>query len=233
MIRLVPLLLLAAPAGATPYDSLSGYLGKHELKTFARDVAHITSPGVTTTARTLPPWGLRLGMSFNFDTVPFVEDSIWAHASRTAVSLPVFRGALGLPRGFEAWVEGSGELQTTLLGGGLRWQVLRGPERSMTRPSALVYAGARTLAHRDFDGAQQTVGALVSVHVLLWEMALGAALDRTTVAAFGDRAEWSAARWGILARLDMLTFAQIHSGVEFMDGTWTTTLGLHLAFPLR
>ena len=117
--------LLSGPAKAGIADDFTKNLTKSAMEPFAADIGGLIGQTDFHTGRTVGFPGFDVGAAVNGQFAPSKGNTILETAAVKTFAVPMIQGTIGLPFGFEACVRGIGYSGNTLIGGGLRYSIMR------------------------------------------------------------------------------------------------------------
>ncbi|MDD4003778.1 MAG: hypothetical protein PHW69_01075 [Elusimicrobiaceae bacterium] len=117
--------VLAAPAKASIADDFRNNLTKDAMEPFAADFGGLIGLSDFHTGSAVGFPGFDVGVTVNGQFSPGKGDTILESASIKTFAVPMVQATIGLPFDFEACVRGVGYSGNTLIGGGLRYGVMK------------------------------------------------------------------------------------------------------------
>ena len=118
--------LAAAPLSASPFDDFKNQAAQGDLEPFARDFGGLIGATDFHSARLPGPGGFDVGVLGSIQFQPSGDNGALKKAGRDVFGLPLLRGEAGLPLGFSVFMRGLPIPRSTIVGGGLRYQIHKG-----------------------------------------------------------------------------------------------------------
>lgn len=222
--------LFTGSAQAAQFDDIKHFVRKDALKPFARDLGGMLGANVAHSGRSLGFPGFDVGVRFAGMLSVDDKDVILKGADAEQFGMPYIQAELGLPFKLDGFIRGFSYSGLTMVGGGLRYGLLRVVDLPLT-PQLTVGVMGDTLSFSQFSATHFGADLTLSVKALIVEPYLGVGFDRTKVeiksvgasqlafAADGDNAVGTASRVTLGLNLKPLPLFYVFGGYTLVDGS--------------
>lgn len=223
------LVLLAGSAQAAQFDDFKNFVRKDALKPFARDLGGMLGANVAHSGRSLGFPGFDVGGRFAGMLSVDDKDVILKGADAEQFGMPYIQAELGLPFKLDGFIRGFSYSGLSMVGGGLRYGLLRVVDLPLTPQLTLGVVGD-TLSFSQFSATHFGANVTLSVKALIVEPYLGVGFDRTRVeiksvaasqvglATDGDNSVGTASRVTLGLNLKPLPLFYVFAGYTLIDG---------------
>ncbi len=182
--------MACAASGTSWAGTFSGIFGgfvnnaaQNTIRPFALDLGGLLGADDQWDGRTLGFPGFDVGAIESFQDTPNSNDTILraAFGNHSFMGIPMVQAAVGLPFRFDAVAHGVSYDGMTVLGGGLRYGILRSGMIAKFIPNLGVSVFGDQASYGAFDATHYAFNADASFDLPIIEPFIGAGLDRTSV----------------------------------------------------
>ncbi len=174
----------AAPAAADQYGGFQQFSDRGSLKPFARDLGGILGSGTFHSGRNLGFTGWELGFRGAMQFSPEKNDLILRRNGVRGFGLPWVQVDVGVPLRFDVFVRGVSYEGLAVSGGGLRWGIVKDPEKPHPWTFHLLAAGvAHSFVHQHFSGVHAGINLAGSMKNNWLTLFAGPGFDWTRLVA--------------------------------------------------
>ncbi|MDO8803190.1 MAG: hypothetical protein Q7R35_02055 [Elusimicrobiota bacterium] len=188
ILTLCMLPLLATAVKADPFSPFTKFkaqiqaLGESKLKPFAADLGGILGANDFNSGRAIGFPGFEAGFAVTAQAKPSPENTILRNAKVKAFGLPMLHAGAALPViGADVMVRGFSYSGFSIIGGGLRYPVMKSGTLTMFIPDVSVSAYYDVIKYSYFKGTHMSLDAAASFNIPVVKPYVGVGLDRTTV----------------------------------------------------
>ncbi|MDE2236942.1 MAG: hypothetical protein KGK30_03545 [Elusimicrobia bacterium] len=237
-LALLSPLLLACSAHADLNGDFQSRARSELIKPFARDLG-----GLLGAASADPGWrlgfpGFSAGALGALQVRPDKDDLILRDSGVGAFGVPLLEAAIGLPKGLALVAHGISYSGASILGGGLRYNVLKAPVVGGLLPTLGVGLFGDRVHAGAFSGQHYALNAAVGWKLPLLAPFIDAGLDLTRVradaadaAGVSGQSAWAqGSRLGAGLELTPLPFLRLRAAYQLIHGIGGMTLGLLAVF---
>ncbi|MDD2806086.1 MAG: hypothetical protein PHV33_11065 [Elusimicrobiales bacterium] len=238
ILSLCLLPLLAAGAKADPFSDFKTYASEALLKPFAADLGGIIGANDFNSGRSLGFPGFEAGLAATVQAKPSVENRILRDADVNAFGVPLLHAGAALPLiGADVMVRGTGFSGFSIIGGGLRKDVLKSGTLTKFIPDVSVSAYYDVITYDYFKGSHLSLDASASFDIPVIKPYVGVGIDRTTLeiknvnaALNGVDATISKPRYTVGVRLSPLPLLYVYGAYNILHGQAAYSLGAGAKF---
>ncbi len=177
--------LLPARAGTFSgiFDGFANNAAQNTIRPFALDLGGLLGADDQWDGRSLGFPGFDVGAIESFQDTPNSNDTILraAFGNHPFMGIPMVQAAVGLPFRFDVVAHGMSYDGMTVLGGGLRYGILRSGTIMKFVPNLGVSVFGDQASYGAFDATHYAFNADASFDLPIIEPFIGAGLDRTSV----------------------------------------------------
>ncbi len=231
--------LLAASVRADVFKDFKNYATSSAyLKPFAADVGGLIGATDFHTGRTTGFPGFDVGVDASIQAKPDTSDTILRDAKVNAFGLPMVHVAVALPLvRADAMVRGVAYSGFSVIGGGLRYQLLKSGTLTKFIPDVSVSAFYDVISQNYFKGSHISLDASASFDLPVIKPFAGVGVDRTRIEAkngvgipSGDYGTISKTRYTVGVRLTPLPLTYIYGAYSGLHGQSGYSVGAGLKF---
>ena len=183
ILSLCLLPLLAAGAKADPFEDFKTklqLLGESKLKPFAADLGGIIGANDFNSGRAIGFPGFEAGLAATVQSKPSVENRILRDAGVDTFGAAMLHAGAALPLiGADVMVRGVGYSGFSIIGGGLRYPLLKSGTVTKFIPDLSVSAYYDVITYDYFKGSHMSLDAAASFDIPVIKPYVGVGLDRT------------------------------------------------------
>lgn len=223
---------------ADPFDKFRSFLEGRFLDPLAKDLGSVMAGGSFHQGSALGVPGFDVGVHLPIKKAS--SENVLVSSAATNIALPWVQAEIGLPAKIDLIARaGGGVGGVTLIGGGIRYGIIKGKLPGM--PSVSVSALYSALNHDLFEANTISANAVISVKIPVITPYIGVGLDKTKVkpkdAAFSGvgasasrgiegKASGYRAEAGINLSLFPLTYITLGAGLTNGDAAYHAGLGI-------
>lgn len=235
---LAALLLLPSFAQAAPLDEFESRVRSEYIKPFALDLGGLLGATGFHNGRALGFPGFELGVVGAAQRRPDNDNRILRDAGVERFGLPLVHAAVGLPLKLDLVVHGVKARTLTVLGGGVRYGILKSGMLTKFMPNIGVSVFGDAVNHDDFNARH--IGANLGIG---WDLpivqpyaGIGAdwtrvAVETSRVAGVSGQSAWArGARWTVGADVTPFPFLKAKVALLMLHGIPGLELGLGAKF---
>jgi hypothetical protein len=184
LLTLCLLPLLAAAAKADVFGDFKKYATTDYLKPFAGDIGGLIGATDFNSGRAIGFPGFDVGIDGAIQAKPSANDGILRAAKVNAFGLPMAHAGVALPLlDADVMVRGVSYSGFSILGGGLRYQLLKSGTLTKFIPDVSVSAYYDAISQNFFKGSHMSFDAVASFDIPVIKPYAGVGLDRTKIEA--------------------------------------------------
>lgn len=238
ILSLCLLPLLAAGAKADPFADFKKYAADAYLKPFAQDLGGLIGANDFRSGRSLGFPGFEAGLAATVQAKPSPENTILKSADVKMFGVPMLHAGAALPLiGADVMVRGTGFSGFSVIGGGLRKQVLESGTLTKFIPDVSVAAYYDVINYDYFKGSHMSLDASASFDLPIVKPFIGAGIDRTklevqkvSAALNGTSATISKPRYTVGVRLSPMPLLYVYGAFSSLHGQHGYSLGAGAKF---
>jgi hypothetical protein len=241
ILSLCLLPLLAAAASADPFADFKAEIqaqGSALLKPFAEDLGGIIGANDFNSGRSLGFPGFEAGLAATVQAKPNADNRLLKDAGVDAFGVAMLHGGVALPLvGADVLVRATGYSGFSIIGGGLRYGVLKSGTLTKFIPDVSVAAYYDVISYDYFKGTHMSFDASASFDIPIIKPYVGVGLDRTSleiknvgVPLNGVEAKISKPRYTVGVRLSPLPLLYIYGAYNMLHGQAGYSLGAGAKF---
>ena len=233
---LLPLLSTGVKADA--FEDFKQYAADAYIKPFAADLGGLIGGTDFNSGRALGFPGIEAGLAASIQSKPSAENRILRDAKVDAFGLPMLHAGAALPFvGADVMVRGFSYSGFSVIGGGLRYPLLKSGALTKFIPDVSVSAYYDVIRQDYFKGSHMSLDAAASFDIPVIKPFVGVGLDRTRVeirnvsaALNGVSGTISKPRYTVGVRLSPLPLLYVYGAYNILHGQTGYTLGAGLKF---
>ncbi|MEI7529886.1 MAG: hypothetical protein WCK76_13200 [Elusimicrobiota bacterium] len=188
--------ILSGPAMADPFSDFKKDIilntqaqAKGMLSPFAEDFGGLIGGADFNNGRALGFPGFDVGIAATIQAKPNVNNTLLKNAGVNAFGIPLVQASVGLPLvGADLAVRGLSLSGLSIIGGGVRYPVLKSGTLTKFIPDVSVSAFYDVITYDYFKGTHMSVDAAASFDIPIIKPFIGVGLDRTTLEVKGVNA---------------------------------------------
>lgn len=238
MLSLCILPLLAAGARADAFGDFKKYAADAYLKPFAADLGGLVGGADFSSGRAIGFPGLDAGIDASIQAKPSSSNRILRDAKVTAFGVPLLHAGVALPViGADVILRGVAYSGFSIIGGGLRYPVLKSGTLAKFIPDVSLSAYYDVINYDYFKGSHMSVDASASFDLPIIKPFAGVGLDRTKVevknvsaALNGASGSASKPRYTLGVRLSPMPLLYVYGACNILHGQNGYSLGAGLKF---
>ena len=177
--------LLAAGAKADPFEDFKTQIaaqGEALLKPFAADLGGVIGANDFNSGRAIGFPGFEAGLAVTLQAKPSVENRLLRDAGVDAFGAAMLHAGAALPLiNADVMVRGTGYSGFSIIGGGLRYKVLKSGTVTKFIPDVSVSAYYDVITYDYFKGTHMSLDAAASFDIPVIKPYVGVGLDRTSL----------------------------------------------------
>ncbi len=182
ILLLCTLPLLAAGVKAGPFSDFKDNVQAAYLKPFAADLGGLIGGNDFNSGRSIGFPGFEAGLAGVVQAKPAIEDRILRDAGVGAFGAAVLHAGAALPLiGTDVMLRGTGYSGFSIIGGGLRYSVLKSGTLTKFIPDVSVSAFYDVINYDYFKGSHMSLNAAASFDLPVIKPYAGVGIDRTRV----------------------------------------------------
>lgn len=237
LLALTLILGLAPAASANPFEDFKNQTQNGVLKPFAKDFGALIGASDFHSGKVPKLGGFDVGVYAGIQAKPDDDNLVLKNAGVKAFGLPLARAEVGLPLGFSVFARGVGAQGASLIGGGVRYGVLR-PGTLNPMPNVAVSVAYDKLKHDILDLKHFSASVSASYKLPIVEPFIGFGYDSTKITVSAAQnpllTELSATATGTRltggVNLTLLPFTYFYGAATLANGNVVYTLGLGARF---
>ncbi|MBI5745348.1 MAG: hypothetical protein HY952_12465 [Elusimicrobia bacterium] len=238
ILSLCLLPLLAAGAKADPFSDFKSLVQDSYLKPFAADLGGVIGANDFNSGRGLGFPGFEAGAAVTLQAKPSAENRILRDADVKTFGAAMLHGGAALPfLGADVMVRGVGYSGFSIIGGGLRKEVLKSGALTKFIPDVSVSAYYDVITYDYFKGSHMSLNAVASFDIPVIKPFAGVGLDRTKIeiknvsaALNGTRASISKPRYTLGVRLAPMPLLYVYGAYNILHGQTGYSAGAGVKF---
>lgn len=241
ILSLCLLPLLAAGAKADPFEDFKAEIqaqGEALLKPFAADLGGLIGANDFNSGRSLGFPGFEAGVAASVQAKPSPENRLLRDAGVDAFGVAMLHGGAALPLvGADVMVRATGYSGFSIIGGGLRYGVLKSGTVTKFIPDVSVAAYYDVITYDYFKGTHMSLDASASFDIPVIKPYVGVGIDRTNLeiknvsaALNGTDATISKPRYTVGVRLSPLPLLYVYGAYNILHGQTGYSLGAGAKF---
>ena len=169
-------------ATANPFSDFKTNVGTAYLKPFARDFGGLLGGSDFSSGRAVGFPGFDVGVAAVVQSKPDSDDKILKNADVKAFGFPLLQASVGLPAvGADIAVRGMSYSSLSIIGGGLRYPLLKSGTLTKFIPDVAVAAFYDTINYTYFKGNHMSLDASASLDIPVIKPFAGIGYDRTKI----------------------------------------------------
>ena len=173
-------------ARANPFSDIKNAAQKSFLEPFAKDFGGLIGGSDFSSGRTAGFPGFDVGLSAVIQSKPDNSDKILKNADVKAFGFPLFQASVGLPVvGADIAVRGMGYSSLSVIGGGLRYPLLKSGTLTKFIPDVAVSAFYDAISYTYFKGSHISFDVSASLDIPVIKPFVGIGYDRTKIEVKG------------------------------------------------
>lgn len=239
ILSLCLLPLLAAGAKADPFEDFKAklqLLGEAKLKPFAADLGGIIGANDFNSGRAIGFPGFEAGLAATIQSKPSVENRILRDAGVDTFGVAMLHAGAALPLiGADIMVRGTGYSGFSIIGGGLRYPLLKSGTLTKFIPDLSVSAYYDVIAYDYFKGSHMSLDAAASFDIPVIKPYVGVGLDRTkleikNVPGITGSGTISKPRYTMGVRFSPLPLLYVYGAYNILNGQAGYSMGAGAKF---
>lgn len=236
ILALCILPLLAAGAKADPFAKFKANVQDAYLKPFAADLGGILGGNDFNSGRAIGFPGFDAGISVTLQAKPSPENRILRLAKVNSFGIPVAHAAAALPGiGADVMLRGIGYSGFSIIGGGLRYPVLKSGTLTMFIPDVSVSAFYDVINYDYFKGSHMSLDAAASFNIPVIKPFAGVGIDRTklevkNVPGISASGTISKPRYTVGVRFSPLPLLYVYGAYNMLHGQTGYSMGAGAKF---
>ncbi|MCM2267280.1 MAG: hypothetical protein NDI60_05820 [Elusimicrobiales bacterium] len=241
MLSLCLLPLLAAGAKADPFEDFKAQIaaqGEALLKPFAMDLGGVIGGNDFNSGRGLGFPGFEAGLAATVQAKPSNSNRLLRDADVNAFGAAMLHAGAALPfLGADVMVRGTGYSGFSVIGGGLRKEIIKSGTLTKFIPDVSVSAYYDVIDYDYFKGSHLSLDAAASFDIPVIKPYVGVGIDRTTLeiknvnaALNGVDATISKPRYTLGVRLSPLPLLYVYGAYNILHGETGYSLGAGAKF---
>jgi len=238
LLALCILPVLAAAARADIFSDFKKYAAKTYIKPFAEDLGGLIGSTDFNTGSALGFPGVEVGVDAAIQANPDAGDKILRDAKVTSFAIPMAHADVALPLvGADVMLRGVSYSGFTIIGGGLRYPLLKSGTLTKFIPDVSVSAYYDAITQDYFKGSHMSVDAAASFDIPVIKPYVGVGIDRTNIetksgtpVASGTSDTSSMPRYTLGVRLSPMPLVYIYGEYNVLHGQTGYTFGAGVKF---
>lgn len=239
ILSLCLLPLLAAGAKADPFEDFKAEIqaqGEALLKPFAADLGGLIGANDFNSGRSLGFPGFEAGVAASVQAKPSPENRLLRDAGVDAFGVAMLHGGAALPLiGADVMVRGVGYSGFSVIGGGVRYGLLKSGTVTKFIPDVSVAAYYDVISYDYFKGTHMSLDASASFDIPVIKPYVGVGLDRTkletkNVPGIDASGTISKPRYTVGVRLSPLPLLYVYGAYNILHGQAGYSLGAGAKF---
>lgn len=241
ILSLCLLPLLAAGAKADPFSDLKTQLtalGKSQIKPFAADLGGIIGGNDFHSGAAIGFPGFDAGLAVTLQSKPSAENRLLRNAGVDTFGAAVLHAGAALPLiGADLMVRGVSYSGFSIIGGGLRYPLLKSGTVARFIPDVSVSAYYDVIDYKYFKGSHMSFDAAASFNIPIIKPFVGVGLDRTKVevqkvsaALNGASGTISKPRYTVGVRFSPLPLLYVYGAYNVLHGQAGYSVGAGAKF---
>ncbi|GAB4032234.1 MAG: hypothetical protein Fur0012_10510 [Elusimicrobiota bacterium] len=226
---------------ADPFEDFKTQIvsdAKGLIKPFAQDFGGVLGASDFSTGRNAGFPGFDIGLSMAVQSKPSKENRVLKNAGVDAFGLPLLSAAVGLPfTGMDIMARGFSYSGLSVIGGGLRYNLLKSGAIAKFIPDISVSAFYDSINYDYFKGSHMSLNAVASLDFPVVKPFVGVGMDRTRlevkdVSPLVDGIDGSISkpRWTAGARFTVFPLIYIYGAYSSLHGQSAYNAGLGARF---
>ena len=179
---LLAVCLQATAAYADQWGGFAANADSGSLKPFARDLGGLLGSAAFHSGRSLGLAGWDIGVQGGVGLQPDKNDRIMRNNGVSSFGTPWVQAEIGLPFSIDGFIRGISFQGLTVAGGGIRWSVLKTPDKEWT-PQLLVVGSAHSAVAQDFQATHYGGNLVLSAGTQTITPYIGGGVDSTSLLA--------------------------------------------------
>lgn len=229
---------LAAVVKAESFGDFKKYAADSYLKPFAEDLGGLIGATDFNSGRALGFPGVDIGIDGSIQAKPSSSDGILRLAKVNAFGLPMAHAGVALPLlGADVMVRGVAYSGFSILGGGLRYQLLKSGTLTKFIPDVSVSAYYDAINQDYFKGNHMSFDAAASFDIPVIKPYAGVGLDRTKIESksgtpipSGTSGTISKTRYTLGVRISPLPLMYVYGAYNILHGQTGYSAGAGIKF---
>ncbi|MDD5208055.1 MAG: hypothetical protein PHV36_01585 [Elusimicrobiales bacterium] len=239
ILSLCILPLLAVGAKADPFAKFKAQiqaLGAAQLKPFAADLGGILGGNDFHSGAAIGFPGFDAGLSATIQSKPSTENRILRNAKVKSFGMPVLHAGAALPViGADVMLRGISLSGFSIIGGGLRYPVLKSGTITMFIPDVSVSAYYDVITYDYFKGSHMSIDAAASFNIPVIKPFAGVGIDRTklevkNVPGISASGTISKPRYTVGVRFSPLPLLYVYGAYNMLHGQTGYSMGAGAKF---
>jgi hypothetical protein len=241
MLSLCLLPLLAAAAHADPFEDFKTQIvaqGEALLTPFAEDLGGLIGANDFNSGRSLGFPGFEAGLAATVQAKPSPNNRLLRDAGVDAFGVAMLHGGVALPLiGADVMVRGVGYSGFSIVGGGLRYGLLKSGTLTKFIPDVSVSAYYDVISYDYFKGSHMSLDASASFDIPVIKPYVGVGIDRTkleiknvSTLLNGTDASISKPRYTVGVRLSPLPLLYVYGAYNILHGQTGYSIGAGAKF---
>jgi len=238
MLSICLLPLLAAGAKADPFSDFKKINTDAYIKPFAEDLGGLIGAGDFNSGSAIGFPGFEAGIDAAVQAKPSNDNRILRNAKVNAFGLPMAHAGVALPLvGADFMLRGVGYSGFSIIGGGLRYPLLKSGTLAKFIPDVSVSAYYDVINYTYFKGTHMSFDAAASFDIPVIKPFIGVGLDRTkleikgvTPALNDDSGTISRPRYTVGVRLSPMPLLYVYGAYNILHGQTGYSAGAGLKF---
>ena len=230
--------VLAAGAKADPFSDFKKYASDAYIKPFAADLGGLIGANDFRSGRTLGFPGFEAGLAAAVQAKPSPENRILKLAKVDAFGVAMAHGGAALPLiGADVMVRATGYSGFSIIGGGLRKDVLKSGTLTKFIPDVSVAAYYDVINYDYFKGSHMSLDASASFDIPVIKPFVGVGLDRTKLEIKnvspllnGASGTISKPRYTLGVRLSPMPLLYVYGAYNILHGQTAYSAGAGVKF---
>lgn len=237
ILSLCILPLLAAGAKADPFSKFKANVQGAYLKPFAADLGGILGGNDFHSGAAIGFPGFDAGLAATIQSKPGTENRILRNAKVNSFGMPVLHAGAALPLiGADVMLRGVSLSGFSIVGGGLRYPVLKSGTVTMFIPDVSVAAYYDVITYDYFKGTHMSLDASASFNIPVIKPFAGVGVDRTKVEVKnvpgfnGLSGSISKTRYTVGVRFSPLPLLYVYGAYNILHGQTGYSMGAGAKF---
>ncbi|MBI4352174.1 MAG: hypothetical protein HY550_12125 [Elusimicrobia bacterium] len=238
IISLCLLPLLAAGVKADPFSKFKANVQDAYLKPFAADLGGLIGANDFNSGRAIGFPGFEAGLAATLQAKPGVENRILRDAGVDTFGAALVHAGAALPLiGADVMLRGTGYSGFSIIGGGLRYGLLKSGTLTKFIPDVSVSAYYDVITYDYFKGTHLSFDAAASFNIPVIKPYVGVGVDRTrleiknvSAALNGAAGTISKPRYTLGVRLSPLPLLYVYGAYNVLHGQTGYSLGAGAKF---
>jgi hypothetical protein len=238
MLSVCVLALFAAGAKADPFSDFKTRVQDAYLKPIAMDLGGVIGANDFNSGRAIGFPGFEAGAAVTLQAKPSADNRILRDADVKTFGAAMLHAGAALPFiGADVMVRGVGYSGFSVIGGGLRYPVLKSGTLTKFIPDVAVSAYYDVITYNYFKGSHMSFDAVASFDIPVIKPFAGVGLDRTKIeiknvsaALNGTSAAISKPRYTLGVRLSPLPLLYVYGAYNILHGQTGYSMGAGLKF---